>query len=335
MLLGAMAALSILLVPSIAGSAAAAQKGSQAVAEDDTSYIQQLLNNPVNGVVNLPYRAPSNPFIIRPVLTIPRGELINGGGTTLKVMANYGNYRAVLTAPATTDLSGLTIRGVVFDQNSSGNPISGTCASAASVNCLSPASPRFVLDMLSGTGITITSDVFVNTNNTNTIVTGSGTHSVILSYDTFSAIDTPWHDHSSVYTSGTGTEIYGNTFNGNAAVAAAIEVHGDQVNISSNKISGYYRGINIVASDTTLSNNYVYSAANVIDLFSVTAPSLHNVTITQNSIQLNPAYWRQVMQSLGRAMPAPAYTQFVIYDAISTYPFTNITIYGNKSIPLQ
>nr|WP_133999184.1 hypothetical protein [Streptomyces sp. 846.5] len=334
-MLAAMAALSILLVPSMAESVAAAQKAPQVVAADDTGYIQQLLSNPVNGVVNLPYRPPSNPFIIRPGLTIPRGELINGGGTTLRVMNNYGNYRAVLTAPASTDLSGLTIRGVVFDQNSSGNQISGTCASTASGNCLSPASPRFVLALLSGTRITITGDVFVNTNNTNTIVTGSATHNVIVSYDTFSTVDTPWHDHSSVYTSGTGTEIYGNTFNGNAAVAAAIEVHGDQVNISSNKISGYYRGVNIVASDTTLSNNYVYTSANVVDLWSITAPSLHNVTITQNSIQLDLAYWRQVMQSLGRSMPASTYTQFVIYDANSTYPFTSITISGNKSIPLH
>lgn len=333
--LALMAAVSIPLVPAMAESAAAAQKIPQAVAKDDTGYIQQLLNNPVNGVVNLPYRPSSNPFMIKPGLTIPRGELINGGGTTLKVMDNSGNYRAVLTAPPTTDLSGLTVRGVVFDQNSSGNPISGTCTSTASGDCLSPASPRLVLALLSGTGITITKDVFVNSNNTNTLVTGSATHNVIVSYDTFSTIDAPWHDHSSVYTSGTGTEIYGNTFNGSATVAAAIEVHGDQVNISSNKISGYYRGFNIVASDTNLSRNYVYTAANVVDLWSITAPGLHNVAIRQNSIQLNLAYWRQVMHTLGRTMPAPAYTQFVIYDATSKYPFANITISGNTSIPLH
>ncbi|RAG85776.1 hypothetical protein DN069_09720 [Streptacidiphilus pinicola] len=315
--------------------AAALQKSPQAAAEDDTAYIQQLLDNPVGNVVNLPYRPPSNPFIIRPGLTIPRGEVISGNGTTLRVMSGYGNYRAVLTAPASSDLSGLTIKGVDFDQNSAGNPISGMCASTGSQNCLSPASPRFVLAVLSGTGITITQDTFTGTNNTNTVVTGGGTHNVILSYNTFSTVDSPWHDHSSVYTSGTNTEIYGNTFNGNAAVAAAVEVHGDQVNVSANKISGYYRGFNIVASDTVLSNNTVYAAANVVDLFSVTAPSLHNVAITQNSIQLNLPYWRPVMQSLGRAMPAPQYTQFVIYDAASTYPFAAISITGNKSIPLS
>jgi hypothetical protein len=41
------------------------------------------------------------------------------------------------------------------------------------------------------------------------------------------------------------------------------------------------------------------------------------------------------MQALGRTMPAAQYTQLVIYDAASTYPFANITVSGNKSIPLH
>ena len=330
-----LAAFSIPLLPSLSQPAAAAQQISPGAVEDDTAYIQQLLDNPVGNVVDLPYRSPANPFVVRPGLTIPKGEVISGHGTTLKVMSGSGNYRAILSAPASTDLSGLTIKGVDFDQNSSGNPISGTCASAGSSNCLSPTAPRFVLAVISGSGITITQNTFTGTDNTNTVVTGSATHNVIVSGNSFSTVDTPWHDHSSVYTSGTGTEIYGNTFTGNAAVAAAIEVHGDQVNISGNKVSGYYRAVNIAASDTTLSNNTLLGCANVVDLFSVTAPSLHNVVITQNSIQLNLPYWRQVMQSMGRTMPPPQYTQFVIYDASSTYPFSHITISGNTSVPLN
>ncbi|WP_042386488.1 hypothetical protein [Streptacidiphilus melanogenes] len=331
-----MAATAALCVPVMPSTwAAAAARVQVPAASDDTSYIQQLLNNPVNGVVNLPYRPSSNPFLIKPGLTIPRGETINGNGTTLKVVNNYGNYRAILSAPASTDLSGLTISGVVFDQNSAGNPITGTCASATSTNCLSPASPRFVLALLAGTGITMNQDTFLNTNNTNTVVTGSGTQNVVLSNSTFSTVDAPWHDHSSVYTSGVNTQISGNTFNGNAAVAAAIEVHGSQVNITGNTVSGYYRGINIVASGTTFTNNSVYQAANIVDLFSITAPNLHNVAITQNRIQLDLAYWRTVMTSLGRTMPASQYTQFVIYDATSTYPFAPVTITGNTSIPLH
>lgn len=331
----AMATFSLPVIPLIPGTASAAQQGSlltDAGTVDDTDYIQQLLNNPQNGVVDLPYRPSSAPFIIRPGLTIPRGEVINGHGTTLKVKDNYGDYRAILTAPATTDLSGLKITGIVFDQNASGNPIS---TSNCSSSCLSSTSPRFVLALLSGTGITITQDMFINTNNTNTVVTGSSTRDVTLSYSTFSTVNTPWHDHSSVYTSGTNTVIYGNTFNGNASLAAAIEVHGDKANIQNNTINDYYRGTNIVASNTTFSNNTVYRAANVIDLWSTVAPGLHDVTIAQNRIQLDLAHWAQVMKSLGRAMPERQYTQFVIYDAVSTYPFTRISIQNNTSIPLQ
>jgi hypothetical protein len=330
----AMAALAVPVLPTTSAAAATPQARATA-AGDDTASIQHLLDNPVNGVVNLPYRPASNPLLIRPGLTIPRGEVINGNGTTLKVMDNSGDYRAVLSAPASTDLSGLTISNVVFDQNSAGNPISGPCTASATANCLSPASPRFVLALLGGTGITVTQDTFINTNNTNTVVTGSATHNVTVSDNTFATSDAPWHDHSSVYTSGVNTQIYGNAFYGNAAVAAAVEVHGSQVNINQNRISGYYRGVNIVASNTIFTNNSVYEAANIVDLFSVTAPNLHNVAITQNRIQLDLAYWGPVMQSLGRSMPPRQYTQFVIYDATSTYPFLNISVSGNTSIPLR
>ncbi|MEV6209728.1 right-handed parallel beta-helix repeat-containing protein [Kitasatospora sp. NPDC051914] len=324
-----MAMFSLPAIPLMAGTAAATQQVSpsaDAGAVDDTDYIQQLLNNPKNGVVDLPYRPSSAPFIIRPGLTIPRGEVINGHGTTLKVKDNYGDYRAIMTAPPTTDLSGLKITGIVFDQNASGNPITTSPT---------PASPRFVLAFLAGTGITITQNMFINTNNTNTVVTGSATRDVVLSYSTFSTVNVPWHDHSSVYTSGTNTVIYGNKFNGNASLAAAIEVHGDKVNIQNNTINDYYRGTNIVASNTTFSNNTVYRAANVVDLWSTVAPGLHDVTITQNRIQIDLAHWEQVLKSLGRTMPARQYTQFVIYDAVSTYPFTRISIQNNTSIPLQ
>ncbi|WP_354637072.1 hypothetical protein [Kitasatospora camelliae] len=320
--------LSLPVIALMPGTAAAAPQNTALAAAgtvDDTDYIQQLLNNPKNGVVDLPYRPSSAPFVIRPGLTIPRGEVINGHGTTLKVMDNAGDYRAIMTAPATTDLSGLKITGIVFDQNAAGNPISAG---------LSAASPRFVLALLSGTGITITQNMFINTNNTNTVVTGSATRDVVLSYSTFSTVNVPWHDHSSVYTSGTNTVIYGNTFKGNASVAAAIEVHGDKANIQNNTINDYYRATNIVANNTTFSNNTVYRAANVVDLWSTVSPGLHDVAITKNRIQLDLAHWDQVMKSLGRTMPPRQYTQFIIYDAASTYPFTKISVQDNTSIPL-
>ena len=90
-----------------------------------------------------------------------------------------------------TDLSGLTITGVALDQNTAGNPIT-------SVPALYKGQPRFVILITAGSGITITGDRFTNTNNVNTIVTGSATRGVTIRGNAFYGINTPVHDHSSV-----------------------------------------------------------------------------------------------------------------------------------------
>jgi len=306
----------LLFIQAIAPSAEAAQLNA-------TARIQALLDNPVNGVVNLP----SGTFTIRPALRLQQAETIIGHNTTLTVAASSGDYAAVLQgASPGTNLSGLSITGVTFNQNASADPI-------RNVQALYHGQPRFVILLSNGTGISITNNKFLNTNNVDTVVTGSATRDVTISGNEFMAINTPGHDHSSIYTSGTGTIIRNNTFTGTAMYdSAAIEVHGDRVSITGNRVRGYYKAANIVSSDTTFSGNQVIGAANPVDLWSTVSPGLHDVTVTGNVLNRNLSYWAQLLQQLGGQIPAVRYTQQVIRDATSTFPFSRITIRGNGSL---
>jgi hypothetical protein len=289
-------------------------------AGDATARIQALLDNPVNGVVNLP----PGMFMIRPVLRLRQAETIVGHHTTLKVAAHSGNYAAVISgASPGTDLSGLTIKGVTFDQNAAGNPI-------ANVQPLFRGQPRFVVLVVRGAGITISGNKFMNTNNVNTVVTGSATSQVTISRNQFTGgITSPWHDHSSVYTSGTGTTISNNTFTGSHDIAA-IETHGDQASVTGNKVRGYYHGINIVSSDTTFSRNTVMGALAPVDLWSIVAPGLHDVTVTGNRLNRDLPGWARVLRRLGLPMPPARATRQVVRDASSRFPFSQITVGGNR-----
>jgi len=313
-----------LAAPVIAGSLLlglpAAAHAAVHVPADSTAAIQALLNKPVNGVVNLP----SGTFTISPTLRLQQGETIIGHGTTLKVAASSGDYVAVLEGAATsTDLSGLQIKGVTFDQNSSANPITN-------LQALYHGDPRFVILIDKGADISITGDSFLNTNNINTIVTGEATSNVTISQDTFTGVALPWHDHSSIYTSGTGATISGNKFTGSYDITA-IEVHGNQATITGNTISGFYRGVNIVANNTTFTGNTITGALGPVDLWSTVAPGLHNVTVTGNKLNQNLAGWARYLQTVSIPMP-PAQSQQQVFDApSSTYPFTAITVSGNHS----
>ena len=303
----------LLFIQAIAPSAEAAQLNA-------TARIQALLDNPVNGVVNLP----PGTFTIRPALRLQQAETIIGHNTTLTVAASSGDYAAVLQgASPGTNLSGLSITGVNFNQNASANPITN-------VQTLYHGQPRFVILVSNGTGISITNNKFLNTNNVDTVVTGSATSQVTISGNQFTGVSTPWHDHSSVYTSGTGTTITNNTFSGTYDVTA-IEVHGDQATVTGNNISGYDRAINVVCSDTTFSKNTVTRALGPVDLWSVVAPGLHDVAVTGNTLSQDLTGWARQFKSLGLPMPSAPATQQVFQDVSSTYPFVRITISGNRS----
>jgi hypothetical protein len=317
---GALAGLAGLAAGSLLLGLPAAAQAKVTAAADSTARIQALLDNPVNGIVNLP----AGTFTISPSLQLPHGEKIVGHNTTLTVAASSGDYDAVLTgATPATDLSGLSITGVTFDQNAAGDPVTN-------VQTLYHGQPRFMILIPKGAGISITGDKFLNTNNINTIVTGGGTSNVTISGNQFTGVSLPWHDHSSIYTSGTGATITGNTFTGSHDITA-IEVHGDQATITGNTITGFYRAVNIVASDTTFTSNTVTGALGPVDLWSIEAPGLHNVTVTGNTLGQDLPGWASYLKTVAIPMPTGTQTQQVFQAPTSTYPLSQITISGNTA----
>jgi len=306
------AALSLVSATSLQAMASSASAGSVRAA---TARVQALLDNPLNGTVNLP----SGTFAVSPKLRLHQGVKVVGHHTTLKVANHSGDYAAMLAgASSATDLSGLTITGVTFDQNAAGNPI-------RSVAKLYHGVPRFVILVSRGSGVKIVHNRFSGTNNVNTIVTGGGTRNVTISGNVFAAIDTPWHDHSSVYTAGTSTTVSGNTFKGTAAIAAAIELHGSRAKVAGNRVNGYYRGVNIVADNTTFSHNKVIGAVSPVDLWSTVSPGLHHVNVTYNTLNRDLSYWSRFT-----TVPSSRYTKQVIKDPTSKYPLRSVTIRGNR-----
>ena len=306
---------------SVTATSASAAQAATSSAATTTARIQALLDSPVNGTVNLP----PGTFTIKPGLALHRGERVVGHHTTLRIAPGAGDYAAVLVgATAATDLSGLAITGVTFDQNTAGNPVRDNAR-------LFNGAPRFVVLISSGTGITIRNNKFIGSDNIDTIVTGGGTRNVSISGNAFKTSNTKVHDHSTIYTGGTGTAIKNNTFTGRDLVdSAAIEVHGDQASITGNRVRGYYKAANIVASDTIFTGNHVSAAANPVDLWSVAPKALRNVTITGNVLGRNLPHWAKVLRNLGGSLPSARFTRQVVRDAHSTLSFHNIKVDGNR-----
>jgi hypothetical protein len=294
---------------------------AQAASKDNTSgtaKIQALLNTPVNNTVNLP----SGTFTIQPTLRLSQGVRIVGHDTTLKVAKGAGGYKAILSAATPiTSLSSLSITGVTFDQNTAGNPITNASS-------LFQGKPRFVIWVPVGSSITLTGNRFTGLDGVDTIVTGGATSNVTVSGNAFRASNPLGHDTSTIYTSGTGTTISNNTMVGTSMRAsAAIEVHGSQVKATGNRIRGYLKAINVVASRTNFSGNNVTGALNPVDLWSIVAPGLTDVTVTNNHLGRDLQYWSKLY---GASMPAAQYTQMVVRDPASKFPFTSITVSGNR-----
>ena len=322
-----MAAVAASIAAAMAATMAAASPANGTVTQGSatalaTTRIQHLLNSPINGKVNLP----AGTFTIRPDLQLSRGVQVIGHNTTLKVAGGSGNYHAVLsgTTPA-TNLSGLSITGVTFDENTTHNPVRQSSA-------LFHGQERWVIVVGAGSGISIHGNSFTGTDGLNSIVTGGATRDVSITGNTFSVTNARGHDHSTIYTSGTYTTIADNSFRGTGLFdSAAVETHGSHATIRGNRISGYYRGANIVSSYTIFSGNEVLAAGNPVALWSVQAPGLRQVTVAGNLLQRDLPYWKRVYAHFGATFPSAKYTRIVIRNPTSTYPFYDIVVKANRS----
>lgn len=295
--------------------------GGRADVAATTAYLQHLLADPVDGTVDLP----SGTFTVNPVLRLRQGLRIVGHHTVLRVAPRSGGYLAMLAgATPATDLSGLTVTGVTFDQNARANPAGPTAS-------LIHGKPRFVILAGAGSDITITGNRFTGLDDLNAVVTGGGTRNVTISGNVFRVRNARGHDHSSIYTSGTGTIISNNRLTGTALFgSAAIEVHGSRVSITGNHVAGYPRGVNIVASHATVTGNEVAGAQSPVDLWSVESPGLRHVVVTGNTLGRNLRYWARVYRQHGRSLPPAPYCRKIITDQTSTFPMRDITARGNR-----
>ena len=102
------------------------------------------------------------------------------------------------------------------------------------------------------------------------------------------------------------------------------------MSVTDKQIRGYFRGANIVSSDTTFSGNDVTGAGCPVDLWSTVSPGLHNVVVSGNVLNRNLPGWARVLRRFGLPMPASRLTQPLSKDAASTFPFNHIVVHGNK-----
>jgi hypothetical protein len=298
------------------GIVGTAGNATAATVVDTTARIQFLLDHPVDGTVSLPQGV----FTITPTLRLARGVKIVGHYTVLRVAPGAGDYFAMLTGvrPA-TDLSGLNITGVIFDQNAQQNPVT--------TYSLYHGYPRFAVVAYKGSGITIGGNQFLNSDNLNTVVTGTVVDHAVVAGNIFKTLDPGLHDHSSIYTNSLDVSITGNFFYGSSVYGAAIETHGDRAQITGNKVYGYYRGANIVSADTVFSGNTVFCGVNLVDLWSLAPEGLHDVVVVDNRLYYPAAaYWQQL---IGIRIPAQ-YLQPVIYEPGAQVPFVRISVSGNQ-----
>ncbi|MEV6872102.1 right-handed parallel beta-helix repeat-containing protein [Amycolatopsis sp. NPDC051128] len=288
---------------------------SAATVSEATARIQSLLDHPVDGTVDLPQGV----FTVAPTLRLSRGLKIVGHYTVLRVAPGAGDYLAMLMGvQPSTDLSGLSITGVIFDQNEQQNPVT--------TYSLYHGFPRFAVVAYKGSGITIRDNQFLNTDNINTVVMGTVVDHSLITGNIFKTVDRERHDHSSIYTNSQYVTIAGNYFVGTDVTGAAIETHGAYAQITGNRVYGYYRGANIVSTYTVFSGNAVFCGVNLVALWSLAPEGLHDVEVRDNrNYYPLPAYWQAL---IGLKVPAQ-YLQSVIYVPGAQVPFVRISIAGN------
>jgi hypothetical protein len=188
------------------------------------------------------------------ILPIISGSKINikGNGARIKIKdASPGFYSIMGANSSSVDLSGVNVRGVVFDHNSQNNTFT------ASANVLT--NPRFTFSALAGSDIffcdnlianaVCTNSVFIN-NSANVVrprVTGNGWLNVGGSATS--------HDHSTIYVVGQDFTVCDNYAQGVSlgatGTACFLEMHGDGMLVENNycrdfegfaNITGIYDG---------------------------------------------------------------------------------------------
>lgn len=251
------------------------------------------------------------------------------GSTTIKLANSVGDYTAILsdnTALGTTDLSGLTIQDLTFDQNSANNVV-GNIAQFT-------GQPRFVLRWQVGHRLVVDHCRFTNTDNINTIyANGSGVQHVSVRDCIFDNVGahSPKHDHSAVYTHGSKVDIVGNTFvGGGISATTAIETHGATQTVRGNRIDNFFCMINVTGVSASsiggiVEGNVGRNVGTGIVFWSRTYTGntsgfgMEDFIVQGNTIELDFDAWAAV----------PSHRCGISLDILGTLPVHNVFIRNN------
>jgi len=251
------------------------------------------------------------------------------GSTTIKLANSVGDYTAMVsdnTALGTTDLSGLTIRDLTFDQNSTNNVVSN-------INQFT-GQPRFVLRWQVGQRLVVENCRFTNTDNINTIyANGSAVQHVSVRHCVFDNVgaNSPKHDHSAVYTHGSKVDITGNTFvGGGISATTAIETHGGIQTVRGNRIENFFCFLNVTGvSASSIGGSVVGNVGRGLGTGIViwsrvytnntSGYGMEDFVIQGNTLEIDIDQWAAV----------PSYRCGISLDVGSSLPVHNVFIRGN------
>jgi hypothetical protein len=303
---------------------------------DNTAAMQDALDAAAAAGRNIhfPMRAHAQPYTVGGsgvMLKVAAGVNITADpGVVFKVKNNNGNYKAILGGTtSSTDLSGLVVQGVTFDQNTSGNAVSDV------KTLYVDGTQRFCVLVGVGSVIRVKDCTFRHIDGLNTIYAGGPAMKDVRIQDCeFDLVGTSprWHDHSTLYISCDGLTITGNKFRGilgGPGSTTAIETHGPSQVVTSNRVEGYKIGANITGI-TKLGNDGVIVSANVIrnaligiQLWSYTGANdgLRDCAVTDNVINLTRDPW---------IVGAYDFPKGVCLAATSTDHVDGLTITGNR-----
>lgn len=246
------------------------------------------------------------PALNNHALTAEPNVVLSGAGqaTTIKVASGSPDYIAVIHGIGGYDVSGFGVENITFDMNGANNA------------CAVGSAGRNAIQVNQGTNVFCRGVTFKNIDAINTLnyngyqVSGpSLVNGVTITDCAFIDIQGSSHDHSTIYAHANDVVISNNRFNSKrtssavpSAAVCAIETHGGHVAVTGNVIYGMRDGINLTgvaqrSDGTTCVGNSIVDCMNGIKMYSqyfagnATIPPLRDVTISSNTVRLNPALW--------------------------------------------
>lgn len=253
------------------------------------------------------------------------------GASVIKLANSQGDYKAIVgdnTTNGTTDLTGLTVRNLTFNQNSTGNVISN-------ITNLMGGHPRYVIRAFVGRRILVENCRFTDANNVNTVSFNGGSvvGEVTIRGNVFDdhGANSPDHDHSAIYTNCDSALVVDNVFVGIAVSArTAIEVHGPRQVVTGNIVRDFFVGVNLAGVSPLASNGCVVNDNTMegvgvgVCLWSRTSGAnttngLRDSVVKGNSIVIDMDKWAAIV----------AFKSGILLDPGANLPIKNVLIDSN------